>query len=645
MRLLALALLLPSLALSQGLNPTAPGQSSGGKVLASFPLTTSGPLITEDANTVAHVYWNGTALTDTKGNAWTMNGTVPQVTANPFTTTRYGAGPFSDSNYYSLGTGSDVLDFAGDFTCHLVFNPTTLDAANARRLLVNASTSTGYALTVRSTAASQVEFTVFRAGPASATATIATAPTIAGPNVVSIGRSGNTNSIKMNLSATGTSTAAMDQDSATVAKIGSLGTSTRAFDGTIYEVICSSSPFVEATVVSTQQKVLGHYDGSSALAVTRATNATYAPRSADPSTLFTAAPGVARITDSGIQIEGSRTNYALQSNTMSTGTAATSPWTLAAATVATVAGGVGGGTWAEVTSTTSAGIMYQTATSASATTFVASAWAAKASGTGYASVKGMASSGTAGTTVSACSCIRSDGGVCTATKVTSDRQCMAEVSDLGTTPVRISAIFTTSAASTDPVIYAIPGQIGTSTGTTRFSGAQLEVGTYPTSLIVSTSTSVLRASDAVSATVPAVPANRWCWAITALPEEGRAWSGLTNQNTLLHLGDNVVAADNSIWDATRYLVRDSAAGFSIYTNSAHESNVAHRLVSCNNAGTVTMSSDGAAVSLTKSGAGTGLQATMPTTLRIGTQNTAGSEFGGFVKNVSLWKASKTKEVK
>jgi hypothetical protein len=123
---MTLAPLLLSLALAQGLTPLRPGQvASGGKVLASFPLATTGALISDsDPNIVAHVYWNGTQLVDTKGNSWTQNGTVPQVTANPFTTTRYGAGPFSDANTYQLGTGVDVLDLNGDMTVCVVYTDT-----------------------------------------------------------------------------------------------------------------------------------------------------------------------------------------------------------------------------------------------------------------------------------------------------------------------------------------------------------------------------------------------------------------------------------------------------------------------------------------------------------------------------------------
>src|SRR5512137_672945 len=76
-------------------------------ILMTFhPLTVNGPLIADDPGTVAHVYWNGSALVDIMGNAWTQNGTVPQVAANasPFSPGNAGAGPYTSANYYQLGT-------------------------------------------------------------------------------------------------------------------------------------------------------------------------------------------------------------------------------------------------------------------------------------------------------------------------------------------------------------------------------------------------------------------------------------------------------------------------------------------------------------------------------------------------------------
>jgi len=65
--------------------------------------------------------------------AWTTNGTVPKTTISQsaprgFGAEHRGSGPFSDANYWSLGAGSDVLDFASDYTMCVIFNPTSVAA-------------------------------------------------------------------------------------------------------------------------------------------------------------------------------------------------------------------------------------------------------------------------------------------------------------------------------------------------------------------------------------------------------------------------------------------------------------------------------------------------------------------------------------
>ena len=93
---------------------------------------------------MAHVYFNGSQLVDKYGNAWTQNGTVPQVARRGRIPA--GAGAFSDANYYSLGTGNDVLDFAGDFSACIVFTATDV-AAPVKVLFSNgASSVAGYYL-------------------------------------------------------------------------------------------------------------------------------------------------------------------------------------------------------------------------------------------------------------------------------------------------------------------------------------------------------------------------------------------------------------------------------------------------------------------------------------------------------------------
>jgi cysteine-rich repeat protein len=102
--------------------------------------TTFANLIPDDAKTASHVTWNGSTLVDAGANLWTTNGTVPQVTNGPGG--RNGAGPFTGANYYSLGSGSDVLDFSGDFSICIVFNQPIINAFPG--LFGNGDSSGGY---------------------------------------------------------------------------------------------------------------------------------------------------------------------------------------------------------------------------------------------------------------------------------------------------------------------------------------------------------------------------------------------------------------------------------------------------------------------------------------------------------------------
>ena len=635
--------LLLALALSQGYASAPPGATGGGKVLASFPLTTSGPLITEDSNTVAHVYWNGTALVDSKGNAWTQNGTVPQVTANPFTTTRYGAGPFSTSNYYSLGTGADVLDFAGDFTVCVAFQSPTI--AGASHIVSNGTygaAGAGYLVRTTTSATSVVTINFEGAESADKVATTGN-PYTTGPNVLCAGRSGTTGYIKLNLGTTASVVSVpIEAGSAYPAIIGN-GTyaPSGAFAlGTIYEVYATSTPFTEATVVAIQQKVLGHFDGSSALAVTRATTATYAPRAADPSTLFTVPAGVARITDEGLLVEPARTNVVLASNTISSANAFNVNWvawpdeTTVDVTTSAVAA-PGGGTWHTITNEAGAGSnvgqAYQTVTTASSTTFVASAWMKKpaAEDTTHAGIHVGCGAGTP----TACTCVRSDGGTCTASTVATN-YCQALVADLSTTPVRVAAKVTCSGAITSSIVALVPGNYGSTIGITDFTGVQHEIGTFPTSLVVTTTTAATRNADQVSAAVP-FNVSPWCIAETvnfhavnnasffAAPYDTNG----ANRAFLTSSGGQMYAI---IGDAAAGLKYPSAA------NPSWTSGVSKRLTTCFGLATVpSLRVDGVLISSGTNGTGTGMWGTPATTLYFGSSTSNATQLGGYLKNVKV----------
>jgi hypothetical protein len=628
-KLFSLAVLLPVLAFGQGLSPSPPWSPGGGKVLASYPLSTTGALIDEDANTVAHVYWNGSALVDTKGNSWTQNGTVPQVTANPFTTTRYGAGPFSTSNYYSLAS-PNPLQFASDFTvCAVVSCPATPAAENLI-LAIGATSSKGYDLGIcRAAGAVGAGGVVgsFRSGATVALQSASAGQGLGvGPHVVCFGKSGATGYLKVDLATTVTGVASGYVQPTTAALIGVYTDLTSGpAVSPIYEVYATSSPWSEANVTAIQQKVLGHFDGSSALAVTRTTNATYENPAG---TVWTAPAGVARITTDGLLVEPARTNYALQSNTLTTtwiGDLATS---IASSGVASPAGGF----WYDVTTTNIAGSAYQTTTLA-ATTLVGSVWAVKASGSSITSISGLCN----GINVGTCACSRSDGGSCTAT-VELLTKCVVRAT-IGTTPVRLASIYTCVTPTVTPIFALAGGDINNATGTTRFSGAQLEVGTYPTSLIVTGGgTSVLRAADAISATVPAVP-SKFCMAGSYKPPETMKWNANAGQ-PVLSFGASGAANSASLTSAyTQMWGPASATTYGRYSTGIDTTTGSHRLVSCWVDSTPGFAIDGATASLTDYNvAANSKWTTVPTTLNLSLGNSA-----MLLKNLKICAAKSAKE--
>lgn len=151
------------------------------------------PLLADDVNTVAHVVWRDGALVDLRGNAWTMNGTVPQVARTASMVA--GAGPFTDVDFYSLGGGSDLLDFAGDFSGYIVFShPSTLSSV----LLSNGTvTVDGYYLDHDAAGTGSVRLIFNTAGIASVISV--TGMVIGAVNLVCFGRSGATGTLKLNL--------------------------------------------------------------------------------------------------------------------------------------------------------------------------------------------------------------------------------------------------------------------------------------------------------------------------------------------------------------------------------------------------------------------------------------------------------------
>lgn len=243
-----LAVVLAALLASNGSGKTLVRQQQGATVTAP---TASGPLIIEDANTVAHVVWNGYALVDLHANAWSMNGTVPQVAKSGKTPA--GSGAFSDANNYSLGTGVDVGDFASDFAACVVFDGSDQTANHVLLCDGLASTDGWY---VNNGATPVMRFSL---NNGATVGQISTANQVinGGINVFCFGVAGGEQIAKLNLGTAVTNTPGGVRTPATTrpARIGRYDSTTLAYGGRIYEVWFSTTTPTDALFTAIQQRV------------------------------------------------------------------------------------------------------------------------------------------------------------------------------------------------------------------------------------------------------------------------------------------------------------------------------------------------------------------------------------------------------
>lgn len=299
----------------QGFNPF------GGAVTEAMELglVTSGPGF-DCTGATSCVSWDGSALVETSGLTWTQNGTVPQVAAStlPTTASSGAAGPFSDANYYSNGTGADALDSTGDrFGC-VAFVPVT--GANNVLISNGASGSAGHYV-YQSPAGS---FQFISNVPAAQVAVTANVVSGSGFNVGCYWRTANNISAKLNLGTTATVAAGAAETNGTAQTlfVGRYNAAGQPTLGKILHVMqglgacpVPPAPFAAtcegwATYQMKRQFGLLGTRGEE-ITFTRATTATNEVNGA----VWNVPAAVPRITTQGMLIERASTNYVLNNRT------------------------------------------------------------------------------------------------------------------------------------------------------------------------------------------------------------------------------------------------------------------------------------------------------------------------------------------
>lgn len=620
-------------------NLGGPGLATrGSRALKVFdlPLNYSGTLIPDDSGTVMHCRaedFSGGTLTCSTGGAWTKTGTPtagsPAVLyPSGFSgTARTTITSFSDSNHFSLGSGSDVMDFAGDFSVCVVYSTSSLASA---QIFGDGKATIGGWYMLGST--SQDNF-VFSHSGADDQVTIS-GPIANAVNIACMGRGGTTCMAKRNMGTVATVSCASYAPGTTIAaRIGRYDDAGLSFSaGSVYEAWASSTTASDALFTSIQKRFFSLTTAAYSSTHTRNSTGTYEVGT----TLYGAAANSARINTNGMLIENSATNYALRSEALNN-----AAWTATAGMTVTAdqsafRDGLASMEKLDNTGGANTDVISQTVTvSSSAGPYTASSWFKPVSGTQTATV-GFACDSSGTNVVTACTCKRDDGVACTAERIVTNSVCQAFGSF--TAIGRMSVTGTCTSVTTAPIVYLSGGRRATSTSTIFAGGAQFEARTYATSYIATAGTATARGADVLTATNPISKGDSWCIDVTAQPSGLHSY-GLQSFPTLWEVGSHGAANSANVQLTTTggifFNVYDSAGTQKAVTSNT-PTDVSHRFTACaTSGGTLHFYVDGVLSESGSSGAGTGTWDTTPSGLYIGDQSSGGGSLDGYEKSFRI----------
>ena len=581
-----------------------------------LPLLTNGAAFAETAQTVSHLTWDGSALRESVGGvSWSMNGTVPQVagSSSAFSPGKAGAGPYSAANSYSGPT--TVGEWTGDWSVTVVWSQTAFPATHNEVLVakLNSAANAGWAMLVN---ASTGNLRLFYYDGAAKQPT-ATGTILNGINVATVGKSGVNCYSRLNggtavAVACGTMTAA----SAEPIRIGRYAGATDFSEfTTIYEVIASTEPYSDALHLSRWRRAVGLEVNGTTVSLTRATTRTCEVNGVT----WNVANDAPCINASGMLVERATTNRILQSNVLTNAS-----WVKRGTGAVTTDGTIcPNGETAGLVTVGASGVndVYQaiaagfTGTEALGTSY----WIKRSSASGTFTIIN-AQGPTFGTDSIDLAAIGTGWTYVTGTR----------------TGVTRSTAWTANAGAGGMLFYAASGPLAAYVCQT-----QQESGT-PTSYQPTAGTTVARNADVATVPTPSgLDPARWCVSVDATPYGGRAWTSASTTtlfSTYPGTTPNTVNLQSS--SATQIAFKtfqgSGAVKTATWTHGLSAGSV-HKIAASNNAGTMTIRSDGADVGATISGAGTGVLGAWLTPIQLGSEAGAG-QFDGYLSNFKIYRS-------
>lgn len=218
-------------------------------------------VIPEEAGDVSHFFFTSTGIGDTAGIPWAAAGS-PTIVAASGTTPTGSGGNYSNTVYWGLGTGSDVLDFTGEWIGYALYKP---NAAASKVLFGNSTyNASGWHFSITTSPATKTYIVLNGASQVAYGPGDASVP--GKLNFACFGRIGNAPVAKANWGGWWTGSAITPvAGTSQQMRIGNMSGGSNAFDGVVYEGRFRAATPAEATCDAVRDAVTLQLAGSNVI--------------------------------------------------------------------------------------------------------------------------------------------------------------------------------------------------------------------------------------------------------------------------------------------------------------------------------------------------------------------------------------------